>query len=64
MLPNRLYPFYLLAKLYIEPDFFDKDKAIQMAEIVLKKKPKVHSRAVDEMRTEMEVLLSNILQNY
>lgn len=64
LLPNRLYPFYLLAKLYIEPDFFDKDKAIQMAEIVLKKKPKVHSRAVDEMRTEMEVLLSNILQNY
>ena len=53
--PNRLYPHYLLAKLYLETG--DEEKAIHMAEIVLTKEPKVMSRAVEEMREEMKKLL-------
>lgn len=54
-LPGRIYPYYLLAKLYAECDLPDKMK--EMAEIVLTKEPKVHSTAIDEMRAEMKKLL-------
>lgn len=64
LLPNRIYPYYLLAKLYTEPNFFNRSKAEQMARIVLTKPPKVHSKAIDEMRTEMTNLLKQILHNY
>lgn len=60
MLPCRIYPYYLLAKLYTEPSFQNKDKMEQMARIVLTKEPKVHSKAIQEMRTEMIILLSEI----
>ena len=54
IVPNRLYPHYLLAKLYMETG--EKEKAIRMAEIVLTKEPKVMSREVEEMREEMREL--------
>ena len=57
MVPNRLYPYYLLAKLYLEMGLFD--KACQMAEIVLTKEPKVYSQAVIDMRKEMEKIMIN-----
>ena len=57
LLPGRIYPYYLLAKLYAEPMFFDKDKVDEMASIVLLKKPKVESKAIDEMRSDMIELL-------
>ena len=57
LLPGRIYPYYLLAKLYANPDFFDNRKMHEMVTIVLTKKPKIHSKAVDEMRSEMEELL-------
>ena len=52
MVPNRLYPYYLLAKLYIEMGL--SDQACNMAKIVQTKEPKVHSQAVIEMRDEMK----------
>lgn len=58
IIPERLYPYYLLAKLYTEPGFLNKEKAKQMATIVVTKPPKVHSKAVEEMREEMKLLLS------
>lgn len=58
LVPERLYPYYLLAKLYAESKFLNQEKAKQMATIVVTKSPKVHSKAVDEMRQEMELLLS------
>lgn len=64
LLPTRLYPYYLLAKLYTEPTFFDREKAKKMAIIVLTKPPKVHSKATDEMKTEMKTLLNRLLHNY
>lgn len=59
LLPKRIYPYYLLAKLYAEPNFYQPDKLKQMANLVLTKEPKVHSKAVDEMRSEIKKMISN-----
>jgi len=63
LLPGRIYPYYLLAKLYLEPDFIDKKKTNELASIVINKTPKVHSKAVDEMRLEMKALLDTLIIN-
>ncbi|WP_298649906.1 O-antigen ligase family protein [uncultured Proteiniphilum sp.] len=54
IVPSRLYPYYLLAKLYDEMG--DKEKVCQMAGFIRSKEAKVHSTAVDEMREEMRSL--------
>jgi len=54
IVPSRLYPYYLLAKLYDEMG--DKEKVCQMAELIRSKEAKVHSPAVNEMREEMKSL--------
>jgi tetratricopeptide (TPR) repeat protein len=54
LVPNRLYPHYLLAKLYHEMGL--KEKAEAEVNIVLTKKPKVDSPAVEEMRAELREL--------
>jgi hypothetical protein len=51
LIPNRLYPHYLLAKLYHEMG--EKDKMESEINIVLTKPPKVESMAVEEMREEL-----------
>ena len=40
ILPDRIYPYYLLAKLYSEPMFFQKEKLFHVGKVVLKKSPK------------------------
>lgn len=55
-LPNRLYPYYLLAKLYAEPEFYCPDKCREMIDMVLCWNPKVPSEAIEEMKLEMENL--------
>ena len=55
-LPGRIYPYYLLAKLYAEPEFYKPDKLKQMVQIVLTKEPKVQSTAIREMREEVKKL--------
>ena len=59
MLPERIYPYYLLTKLYSEPTFFQEDKFIKAADAVLKKEPKVKSTAIREMREEVKILIQN-----
>ena len=59
MLPERIYPYYLLTKLYSEPTFFQEDKFIKAADAVLKKEPKVESTAIREMREEVKILIQN-----
>jgi tetratricopeptide (TPR) repeat protein len=54
LVPNRLYPHYLLAKLYHEIGL--NEKAQVEANIVLTKKPKVDSQAIEEMREELREL--------
>lgn len=44
-LPGRIYPYYLLVKLYAEPEYRQPDKLKRVAEIVLIKEPKVQSTA-------------------
>jgi tetratricopeptide (TPR) repeat protein len=51
LVPSRLYPHYMLAKLYHEMGL--KDKAEAETNIVLTKPPKVESEAVEEMRKEL-----------
>ena len=50
IVPNRIYPHYLLMKLYVETGYEEKAKAAE--HIVLTKEPKVMSTAVKEMREE------------
>ena len=57
IVPNRLYPHYLLMKLYVETG--EEEKARKAAATVLTKEPKVQSTAVREMREEAEKLKVN-----
>ena len=56
-LPERVYPHYLLVKLYAEPEYFDRVKLIREAECVLNVEPKVNSTAIREMRQEVKKIL-------
>ena len=56
-LPGRLYPYYLLAKLYQEADCFPSEKQDWAVRMVMEMEPKVHSRAIEEMREEVNGML-------
>lgn len=56
MNPSRFYPKYLLAKLYDKNGQIE--KAIAIAEELLKKEVKVESTAVEEIQTEMKRILN------
>lgn len=58
-LPERVYPHYLLVKLYAEPEYFDRIKLIREAECVLNAEPKVNSTAIREMRQEVKKILED-----
>jgi hypothetical protein len=57
IVPNRLYPYYLLTKLYAQCG--NTPMAIETARIVLQKEPKVHSPAIDEMREEVRKIIAS-----
>lgn len=59
--PERIYPYYLLTKLYLEEGFLNKKRALEMARIVLTKPPKVDSKAVEKMKTEISSLYNQII---
>ena len=57
-LPNRIYPYYLLAKLYAEhPKYFPREKLEWAVRMVLEKEAKVESTAIKQMREEVKILL-------
>jgi len=58
MVPSRFYPKYLLAKLYIENGEYK--KAREIAKELLKKKIKVESMAILEIKKEMKELIENL----
>lgn len=58
-LPERVYPHYLLVKLYSEPEYFDRVKLVREAEYVLNAEPKVNSTAIREMRQEVKKILED-----
>ncbi|CEN36745.1 O-antigen ligase family protein [Capnocytophaga cynodegmi] len=53
LLPKRIYPHYLLTKLYANSDNYQPEKMKESARNVLENKAKVHSVAIDEMRREV-----------
>jgi len=55
IVPNRIYPYYLLANLYTESG--NTQQLLLMAQKVLEKEPKVQSTAIEEMREKMRVLI-------
>lgn len=57
--PARVYPYYLLAKLYAEKDFLQPEKMKDVARRALTMRPKVDNMAVKEMREELKKLLKN-----
>ncbi|MDO4757295.1 MAG: O-antigen ligase family protein, partial [Parabacteroides sp.] len=62
ILPERIYPYFLLTKLYAEPDFYQPKKLREAAKNVLNKKAKVESSAIREMRKEInQLLIDNVL---
>ena len=58
LLPERIYPYYLLTKLYADSANYHPTKMQEAALAVLEKEPKVHSMAINEMRDEVRSLLS------
>ena len=54
LLPGRIYPYYLLAKLYVTPHYLHLEKFEDMRHVVLGKNPKVMSTAVSQMREELK----------
>jgi O-antigen ligase len=55
MIPGRFYAKYLLAKLYEETEQYEKAKI--MANEILSKEEKILSKAIEEMKDEMEEIL-------
>lgn len=56
-LPGRIYPYYLLVRLYADPEYYHPKRLREIAEIVLTKEPKVHSTAIEQMKKEVEKIL-------
>lgn len=55
MIPSRFYPKYLLAKLY--DDTGQHEKAVATANELLTKEIKIESKAIDEIKAEMEKII-------
>jgi tetratricopeptide (TPR) repeat protein len=55
--PHKFYPLYLLAKLYNESG--QTEKATAMAKELLRKEIKVPSKAIEEIKAEMQQLIDN-----
>lgn len=58
ILPNRLYPLYLLACLYL--DTGQTEKGQEAAEKLIIKKPKIMSDAVAEMKKKIKIKKDSI----
>lgn len=55
-LPSRMYPRYLLARMYVRPEVNDTSKFMVMYKSVLEMSPKVMSPAIRQMREELDSL--------
>lgn len=52
--PSRIYPYYLLAKLYALPDYYHPISFRYYCNQVLNKDAKINSLAIEEMRSEIK----------
>ena len=58
--PNRMYPHYLLMKLYADSISFDKAKCMDEANTILTMPVKIPSPAVDEMQSDARQMINNL----
>lgn len=63
VLPERIYPYYLLAYLYADPAFCDLQKMNAAIDSVLIKSPKVINSAIREMRQDVKRLRDRAILN-
>lgn len=56
--PNRMYPHFLLMKLYADTTSFDRQKCLQEANTILTMKVKIPSPAIDEMQQEAKDMIN------
>lgn len=56
--PNRMYPHYLLMKLYNDPTSFNRELCRKEAEKILSMKVKIESPAINDMRREAHLILN------
>lgn len=61
ILPERLYPYYLLTKLYADPAFHQINKMRETGLLLLTKKPKIQNLAVQQMQEEIQRILNQNL---
>lgn len=61
ILPERIYPYYLLVQLYALPAYYSPQKLKIAADSVLLKRPKVENTATWEMRKGVKQILKNSL---
>lgn len=59
LIPHRLYPYYLLIKLYDEIE--NKDELLKVSELFFNQKVKIRSEATDEMRKEVQRICNKYL---
>lgn len=57
LLPGRVYPYFLLTRLYADPFNYRPEKMQHAAKEVLEKEPKVYSRAIRDMQNEVKKVL-------
>lgn len=62
--PNRMYPHYLLMKLYNDSVSYNENASTNEAQIILSMKPKVESEATRDMRREAGVKLKMKNENF
>lgn len=60
--PIRLYPYYMLLRLYASPEYLHKQKVKDMANIVLHKKVKKESEMVEMMRKSAREIVDKMEQ--
>ncbi len=59
-LPGRMYPYYLLARLYADPAVNDSARFYAVSEKVARMSPKVMSPAIRQMRSEIDSLRTTL----
>lgn len=57
--PNRMYPHYLLMKLYNDSISYNKEASLREAQIIVSMKPKVESEATRDMKREAGLKMKN-----
>ena len=57
LLPNRIYPYYLLTKLYSDSAYYHPNKLLWAANKVLYTPIKVYSPAISEMRKQAQTII-------